>query len=206
MSSNNAKTTPNNAVSNTTNANAQSMQNNATQCDCAWNPVVEEKWIVTQTQYTCGIMPDGGIGVYKIETETIVFDIEKEANKFAQNVIAAQLLNYGVKDWESKIIEQRPEINLPTPYLKKDEFGYILSKNGNATTYNMFDTRGDFPCDFVDVRVEPKQFFYSRASAQGKKLKTDFDVDYFFKDEKKQFELEERKKTIEEFKKLLKGE
>ena len=192
-----AKQTPYNAISTQTNANAQPQQESAGECVSA--PFLKEEtyYAVTQTTYTCGMLADGALGVYKSEADIGVFQTESEAFKLVFGAIVKMFAAYNVKDWESHVIEDKSEI-------QPDDFGYIVTKSENETTYNMWDTRGKYPCDFTDFHIVKKTFYCARAKvATNEKIKTDFDVDYFFKDEKLSNEIDERKKTLEEFNKLL---
>lgn len=197
MPSNNAKTTSNDAISNITNANAQTQQETAAKRNSGHFLKEDTYYVVTQTTYTCGMLADGALGVYKTDHDISVFETEAEATKRVFGAIATMFIAYNIKDWESHVVESKDEI-------QPDDFGYIFTKDGNGASYNMWDTRGKYPCDFTDFRIEKRTFYCSRAKvASNEKIKTDFDVDYFFKEEKLTNEIVERKKTLDELKKLL---
>lgn len=197
MPSNNAKTTSNDAISDATNANDQTQQETAAKRNSGRFLKEETYYVVTQTTYTCGMLADGALGVYKTDNDVGVFETEAEATKQVCSAIAAMFIAYDIKDWESHVVESKDEI-------QPDDFGYIFTKDENGASYNMWDTRGQYPCEFTDFRIEKRTFYCARARvAPNEKIKTDFDVDYFFKEERLNNEIVERKKTLDELRKLL---
>ena len=197
MTSNNAKMASNNAICDANNTKAQTQQKIAAERNSDHLLKEEAFYVVTQTTYTCGMLADGALGVYRTYSDVALFENEAKATKQVSEAIAAMFAAYGVKNWKSRVVKSKDEIH-------PDSFGYVFTENENAAFYNMWDTRGKYPCDFIDFRIEKRTFYCSRANAAtNEKIKTSFDVDCFFKEEKLANEMAERKNTLEELKKLF---
>ena len=158
-----------------------------------WKPKIAVKYLVTQVEYTCGILPDGDLGVLETKTETTPFDLESDARKAIDFLVVNSL---GAKDVKSKIVESKSKI-------KDNDFGFVKSEGEGYVAYSMYDTRGEYPCTFLDLKLEKREFVCSRSKIAPEIPKRGFNENFVFNQDAQEQEIDERRKTLDEFRRML---